>query len=370
MPRAEIVSAVPPSMPLPSAGGGHATFVELSGDWLTADRWLWGLERQHDELAQLVDERAARELLARYAYSFDARDWEWLSSLFADDSSLVTASETVHGKHAVVAAFENRQKGTVQSTLRYANPVLRRAEAGDAWLSASFHLSTMDADQHRASTFGRVFGRLSRHGSTWRIADWRIFASEVLPLKSASDRSRVLTMPDISPERDRFDLAVNRGAWSARKWLIDMPVPDDSGEVALHRLAREQQVREMLIAYFAALDSKDADRVMWFFRDDAVVTASAGRFRYTDRIKMYVDAHLQNRAPSFHRLMNTAVRLSSDGSEAWFSTYFYAVRPSQRRASDGHLLGRAVQEGGWRFVDLVVSTDGRRTFPASRGNSS
>jgi hypothetical protein len=62
--------------------------------------------------------------------------------------------------------------------------------------------------------------------------------------------------------------------------------------------------------------------------------------------------------------MNTAVRLSPDGTEAWFSTYFYAVRPSQRRASDGHLLGHAVLESGWRFADLLVSTDGRRTFPA------
>jgi hypothetical protein len=194
--------------------------------------------------------------------------------------------------------------------------------------------------------------------------DWRIFAGEALPLKPASNRSRTLSMPGISAERDRFDLAVNRGAWSARRWLLDMPVPHDSGDAALRRLAREQQLRETLIAYCAALDAKDPERVMAFFRDDAVVTASVGRFRYADRIRAYVDMHLKNRAPSFHRLMNTAVRLSPDGTEAWFSTYFYAVRPSQRRASDGHLLGHAVLESGWKFADLLVSTDGRRTFPA------
>ncbi len=351
---------------LPPAGGGHAAFAELSGDWLAADRWLWGLSPRPDELGRLLDERAARELLAVYAYAFDAQDWGWFGSLFADEACLVTPAGSCEGKAAIVEAFRHRQQGIAQSTLRYANPVLRAgADGGDGWLSAAFHLATMDDGERRTSTFGRVFGRLSRHGGGWRIADWRVFPDEALSLKPASNRSRTLPMPDLPPERERFDSAVNRGAWAARKWLIDLPAADDSDQAQLRRLGRELQLRELLTAYAAALDAKEPDRLMAFFRDDAVVTASTGRFRYRDRIRAYVEAHVQDRIPSFHRLMNTAVRLAPGGSEGWVSTYFYAVRPSQRRAADGHLLGHVVeQDGVWKFADLVVSVDRARTFPA------
>lgn len=351
---------VPPAPPA-------ANDASAAGDWIAEDLRLWQHKPDPDLLARLLAERQARELLAFYSYALDAQDWGWLASLFAEDASMTLSGRAFHDRSAVVAELKGWQAGVAQSTHRCSNPVLRLAAGGrEAWLSASFHFSTMANDECRASTFGRYFGRLVLNDQHWRIAEWRVFAEPSVALLPATNRSRQLSMPDIPPQRDRFDAVVNSGAWSARKWLIDLPVPDDAGDARLRRLTDELQLREFLIAYAASLDSKDLQRVQAFFDDQAVVTTATGRFRYLDRIRDYLAANFRNRTPSFHRLMNTAVRLAPNGQEAWLSTYFYAARPLQRRASDGHLLGRVVRhDDTWKFVDLLISMDRARFFPAS-----
>jgi ketosteroid isomerase-like protein len=268
------------------------------------------------------------------------------------------------GRAAILDALRCWQAGMAQSTHRWANPVLRVSPDGEAaWLSAAYHFSIMAADERRASTFGRCYGQLRRHAAGWRIADWRVLSAPAAALLPATSRSRRLSMPDIPDERDRFEVVVNRGAWSARKWLIDLPLPAE--EDPLQRLTAELDVREFLTAYAAALDSKDLARVLDFFAQDAVITTGSGRFRYQERIRDYFAANFRNRTLSFHRLMNTAVRLAPSGAKAWLSTYYYAARPGQRRAGDGHMLGRVNRyDTGWKFNDVVISMDRARYFPA------
>ena len=92
-----------------------------------------------------------------------------------------------------------------------------------------FHLTTIAEDDSRGATFGIYFGRLVRTGGRWLIADWRVLGK----YRSPSTRRRTgptgSRCPNENQPRVEFDAAVNRSAWAARRWLIEIPKPEDQG---------------------------------------------------------------------------------------------------------------------------------------------
>jgi uncharacterized protein (TIGR02246 family) len=377
---------VPPEVPPPSGPTVHTKagqaaaitgergrddFVALADDPVVAHSWV--LDREvaatgTDELLdRLLDDRAARELLARYSYALDAADFDWIASLFTDDAVLVTPMGRAEGKAAVVEAFRELREGFTATRNRISNLVVRVTPGGDeAWLTAYFQFSTVAEDNSRESTFGSYLGRLVRSSGKWLIADWRVFVTPPLALKPASGRTARLTMPEIPQAREEFDAAVNSGAWGARRWLIEMPKPHDSGSVQVQRLADELAIKEMLIRYGAAFDGGDVDTVMGMFTEDAVLTMAKGRFRTPRRIRTHVEGVLRNRFTTFNRQMNTTVRFDPSGDQAWVSTIFYNVTPAGRRVGDGHFLCRVLrQDGQWKIADLQLSVDRERFFVSS-----
>ena len=86
----------------PTGELGRVDFEALADDPLTAHLWVLhgGPHGSATEelLDRLLDERASRELLARYSYALDSADYEWIGSLFTDDATLISPAGRADGR--------------------------------------------------------------------------------------------------------------------------------------------------------------------------------------------------------------------------------------------------------------------------------
>src|SRR5438067_332681 len=77
--------------------------------------------------------------------------------------------------------------------------------------------------------------------------------------------------------------------WAAFRWLSDLQpsagMPDDE----IERLYDELAIRQHLCSYTDAFDSKDLDRIVDHFEDDAILTTNRGVFPHREGIRGYYE---------------------------------------------------------------------------------
>ena len=131
---------------------------------------------QAEQLAQLADEQALRELVSSFAYSLDAKDPAWTASLFTEDGNFVQLDgdeRRVEGRAAVLEHCRSLAAVHSFSRHRATNFIVRILPGGtEAWLTAYLHVATTGHGGEVESHFGHYLGRFRKEGDRWLFADW------------------------------------------------------------------------------------------------------------------------------------------------------------------------------------------------------
>ncbi len=150
-----------------------------------------------ERVADLEDRERIRDLIMRYAYLCDARDWDALLALYTDDIERVLAGtlvERVEGKPALrerLVAPALPRKGGVGGapapdrlatyTLRHlmADDVIRIAEDGaTATAAVAYTLVAIDpAERRRGAHEGAYVFDFRKSDGTWRFCRQLIFSN-------------------------------------------------------------------------------------------------------------------------------------------------------------------------------------------------
>jgi ketosteroid isomerase-like protein len=126
-------------------------------------------------LRLIEEEQAARDLLVRYTYFYDAGDLEGVMSVFHDDGVLINPRGTYAGKDAI-----RRNYAFLISLSKIVfhlapNVLVRVADDYEqAWMTAYYYGIAVAPDGKLIATAGTYADRLAKTGSGWQIIARRI----------------------------------------------------------------------------------------------------------------------------------------------------------------------------------------------------
>ncbi|MDA8253987.1 MAG: nuclear transport factor 2 family protein [Rhodospirillales bacterium] len=129
-------------------------------------------------LARIEDEMAVRDLLVKYAYSYDANDIEGVMSVFHPDVVLVNPRGTFIGADAVRRNYQHLLTTRRYSFHHVTNVTVRFSEDRNEALASSYW-----TDKHvgRSGSIdgsdGTYLDRVVRSGDEWKIIELRITAN-------------------------------------------------------------------------------------------------------------------------------------------------------------------------------------------------
>jgi ketosteroid isomerase-like protein len=138
-----------------------------------------------------------------------------------------------------------------------------------------------------------------------------------------------------------------------------MALPEDTGDV-LGRLARRDEIRDVVHRYCFAVDRGSLEDVLALFHDPCALELIPGR-RYEGRaaVRKWYDRYMRTRMGVLRHLIHNQL-IDVDGDEAVSRSYFDAV---------GDLRGESIVVAGfyddrlrrlsgrWRFVEKVIRLD-------------
>jgi ketosteroid isomerase-like protein len=128
-----------------------------------------------DRVRLLEEEQAARDLLVRYTYFYDAGNLDGVMSVFHDDGVLINPRGTYAGKDAI-----RRNYGFLISlskiVFHFAPNVLVRVadDWQQAWMTAYYYGTAVTPDGKLIATAGTYADRLTKTGADWQIIARRI----------------------------------------------------------------------------------------------------------------------------------------------------------------------------------------------------
>jgi ketosteroid isomerase-like protein len=161
--------------------------------------------------------------------------------------------------------------------------------------------------------------------------------------------------------------AVMQDVSEAYRWLTALPIPPLDAQAQLARLHDELAVRQHLCSYTDAFDSKDLDRIVDHFEEDAVLVTNRGTFPNREGIRNYYEPATRLNRLSYHRVQDFCIRVTEPGTEAWMAAYFHApfiAGEIEARSQYGRYFGRLTKPAGrWRFADWRISVDENRLYP-------
>jgi hypothetical protein len=161
---------------------------------------------EQEQIARLLDERAIREVLARYCRAIDRLDIDLLRTVYHPDAVDTgrprgrNGYETIEEFFAFVAAGPDRG---IEATPIVLGQTLFEHDGDRAWTETGFHgyhRQRIDGAVRQVGLVGRYLDRFERRGEEWRIAyrrtvmDWAqelpIPEGSTIHLDTAGSRSR------------------------------------------------------------------------------------------------------------------------------------------------------------------------------------
>ena len=165
--------------------------------------------------------------------------------------------------------------------------------------------------------------------------------------------------------QDQFN-ALAQDVSAAYRWLLALKLPELPAEAQVERLHDELAVRQHLCSYADAFDSKDLDRIVDHFHDDAVLVTNRGTFPLRAGIRGFYEPTTHFNRLSYHRVQTHSIRVTEPGAEAWIAAYFHAAFSAGdlgARSQYGRYFGRLTKLAGrWQFADWRISVDENRLY--------
>ena len=366
---------------------GRAVFRQLTDDPWAAFRWIRDRApisgSEGEQLSQLSDEAALRELVHGFAYAMDMKNPDRASGCFSDEASLVHRDVLDRRSDGVAEIAAHLRDLVAQFTFsrhRPANFIVRVLPGGtEAWVSVYLHVAT-ENDGAVESRFERCFGRFERNGERWQFADWCIFEDFVLGYSEDAgvveqdlplvdpDHSLPASrawIPSLNPPADGGRstwLALRDDLWNAHHWLLDSDTPEIDSGAKLNQLVDEVAIREVLSNYAYAHDSHDLAWCGSVFTEDAIIYNELqtlnGNGEIVDLFRGWQGAGFL----SFHRFSNPIIRFVPECDDAWLLAYFHVevVRFDRSDYSFGRYFSRLTKRSGrWQIADWRIAADFR-----------
>lgn len=366
-------------------GSGRERFHELAGDLWTAFRWVRDREpirgTDAEQITQLADDSAIRDIVSAYAYGQDIKDAPWTASLFATDGVFGHrdgSGRETEGREAIGLRFQNITEAQKVTRHRVTNYMLRFLDGGaEAWLTAYFHMARIRHSGEVESVYGRYFGRFAKSGDQWQIADWRpavdfvqLYGDDSIEqnLQSLTDPPESLpgTRAVVQGKSPPFDggratwHALRDDVWNAHRWLLGQELPTPSPEEMLVQLLDEVAIRELVSNYAYAHDSRDLAWTSSCFADDAVLinetSVNEGNAAIVDIFRTWN----QGMVLTFHRFSNLIVRFVPGTSDAWLSAYSQvtSAKFDLRYYTYVRYFARVTKASGqWKIADWRIARD-------------
>jgi ketosteroid isomerase-like protein len=117
----------------------------------------------------MSDEDGIRRTIAKYCQLFDARKWDELAEIFAEDSSVTSRRGTFQGRANVIRDLQSAMTGDYHGTLFTANSWI--TVEGDAASAVSDFLEVEDTQIVATGTYQDTF---TRAGDSWLLASKEI----------------------------------------------------------------------------------------------------------------------------------------------------------------------------------------------------
>jgi ketosteroid isomerase-like protein len=117
----------------------------------------------------MSDEDGIRRTIAKYCQLFDARKWDELAEIFAEDSSVTSRRGTFQGRANVIRDLQSAMTGDYHGTLFTANSWI--TVEGDAASAVSDFLEVEDTQIVATGTYQETF---TRSGDSWLLASKEI----------------------------------------------------------------------------------------------------------------------------------------------------------------------------------------------------
>jgi ketosteroid isomerase-like protein len=117
----------------------------------------------------MSDEDGIRRTIAKYCQLFDARKWDELAEIFAEDSSVTSRRGTFQGRANVIRDLQSAMTGDYHGTLFTANSWI--TVEGDAASAVSDFLEVEDTQIVATGTYQDTF---TRSGDSWLLASKEI----------------------------------------------------------------------------------------------------------------------------------------------------------------------------------------------------
>ena len=117
----------------------------------------------------MSDEDGIRRTIAKYCQLFDAKKWDELAEIFAEDSSVTSRRGTFQGRANVIRDLQSAMTGDYHGTLFTANSWI--TVEGDAASAVSDFLEVEDTQIVATGTYQETF---TRSGDSWLLASKEI----------------------------------------------------------------------------------------------------------------------------------------------------------------------------------------------------
>lgn len=126
-------------------------------------------------LAELEDQLALQQLLARYAVAVDTRDWTAYAACFSDDADIdYLASGGPRGTPTAVAPWLDASLANFAMSSHYVTNIDITVDGDEAWGTALFYSPmgspAADATMSMLYVGGRYTDRYTRAAGGWKIA--------------------------------------------------------------------------------------------------------------------------------------------------------------------------------------------------------
>jgi ketosteroid isomerase-like protein len=117
----------------------------------------------------MSDEDGIRRTIAQYCHFFDAKRWDELAKVFAEDASVASRRGTFRGRANVIRDLQNAMTDDYHGTLFTANSLI--TVEGNAASAVSDFMEVEDTNILATGTYHDTF---TKSGDTWLMASKEI----------------------------------------------------------------------------------------------------------------------------------------------------------------------------------------------------
>lgn len=151
----------------------RATFQPDAGATVAWDLARAQLDRPRSgqpSLDYVCDELALRDLMARYAYTWDQGDLDGLMAFFTNDCVITYPHGTVSGSAAIRANYEQMVRDTPRRHHLICNVVVRLSEGrSEGWLTAYFYALLEPQGAPARTVSGLIADTVVKRDGEWKI---------------------------------------------------------------------------------------------------------------------------------------------------------------------------------------------------------